>query len=116
MYRVCFPGAEPFGHACETLEAARELVRATAGEHEVLPGGDDEFWLCYRNLDDDESEVVARIFGNEASASEAAAPSDPRSIGLNSPSTESERVPHSSEVSTALSEASARLRRAAIGS
>ena len=62
MYRVCLQGAEPTELECETLEQACAAVRAKFGDFEVLPGADEQFWVCCQNINESDSEVVARIY------------------------------------------------------
>lgn len=98
MYRVCLQGAEPVELQCDTLEQACEAVRAKFGDFEVLPGADEQFWLCCQNINESDSEVVARIY-------------------LEAPTTdELERPPVSGERSTPSSEGDVLSRRTPTGS
>lgn len=118
MYRISFQRAAPTAHHCETLEQARAVVVATVGEVEVLRG-DDNFWLCCRNINDSDSEVVARIYLEPETQERPPAEAGGRSfLALRVPSSEErEHVPESAERSNRASgEVEALSRRTPTGS
>lgn len=119
MYRVCLQGVEPVELQCDTLEQACEAVRAKFGDFEVLPGADEQFWLCCQNINESDSEVVARIYleAEGAQASPPLAGEGVKSRDVQAPTTdELERPPVSGERSTPSSDGDVLSRRTPTGS